>query len=148
MVSLEGAEEYLVDIERGLLELQKCCDSKQSERFLSNASWMGDFLENKLRSKLNGFKDSLKVLKETNAVEFKSGTQFEAIIVLCDENNKFLEELAKSHKMMLRYGDISLKINQNLPKMQERTKSMRNRFNIIKGQINRAVRSPFDDDDW
>ena len=148
MVTLENTEEYLVDVERGIEELKKCCDARQNERFLSNHVWMTDFLERKLVSKLTLLKDALKLLKTQNATEFKSETQFDAMKMLCDELAKIFDELAQAYRMRLGYSDVSLKIKHNLPKMQEKIKSFRNRFTIVKNQINQGIKKPFDDDDW
>ena len=146
MTSLEDADGYLVRVENVVKELKDKYDSKTSERVLSSHVWMGDFLE-QCKKKVQNFKDSVTTLRDGHVGEFKSATQFDTLITMSDEMNKFFNDVLVIYKMRSSFIDIRMKLSYSLPQLQDKVKSMRNRFNIIKGQLSKK-QFEYEEDSW
>ncbi len=146
MTSLEDADGYLIKIENVVRELKDKYDSKTSERVLSSHIWMGDFLE-QCKKKVQNFKDSISLLKNSHVGEFKSATQFDTLLTLSNETIKCFNDLLVIYKMRASFIDIKMKLCYSLPQLQDKVKSMRNRFNIIKGQLSKK-QFEYEEDSW
>jgi len=148
MATLEDAEVYLNAVENSIGEIRQKYDSKQAERVLSSPVWMSDFLEGIIKNKINSLKEALSSVRDHHVGDFKSTTQFDAVITMCSDLGKLLSDINTLYKMRSNYVDIRLKIQYSLPQMEEKMKSMRNRFNIIKGQLTKKGYEPEEDEWW
>lgn len=148
MATLDDAESFLVAVEGCIRDLKEKYDSKQSERLLSSHVWMSGYLENQVKSRVVSLKDALSVIKDKHVGDFKSSTQFDTVIAQCNEIIKLLDGISTMYKIRANFVDIKLKFQYNLPQILEKVKSMRNRFNIIRGQITRKKFEYEQEDSW
>ena len=146
MATLEDADNFLVGVENLVKEFKDKLDSKQQERVISSHVWMQDYLEQQIKNKVMPLKDALTTLKQQHVGDFKSSTQFDAVINYCTDIIKLLNEINSLYKMRANYIDLRMKWQFHLPQMTDKVKHMRNRFNIIKGQLSKKGYEP--DEDW
>ncbi|MBS3152017.1 hypothetical protein J4230_01260 [Candidatus Woesearchaeota archaeon] len=148
MATLDDAEGFLVGVENTVKELGEKYNSKQSERVLSSHVWMSDYIDGMVKNKVNRLRDALTTLKDKHVGEFRSVTQFDAIITFCNDISKLLNDINTLYRMRSNYVDIKLKFQYNLPQIEDKIKHMRNRFNIIKGQLTKKTFEYEEDTDW
>ena len=148
MATLDDAESFLVSVESSIKDLKEKYDSKQSERLLASHVWMSDHLERNVKGKVISLKDALSVIKDKHVGDFKSTTQFDAVIAHCNDIINLLDSINTMYKIRAGIVDIRLKWQYNMPQILERTKSMRNRLNIIRGQISRKQFEYEERDSW
>ncbi len=137
MATLEEADNFLVGVENLYTDLKDKYSSKTNERVLSSHVWMIDYISNAINKKVTPLKDSLSMLRDQHVGDFKSSTQFDALLKFCDEINKILNDINQLYKMRSNVVDIKLKFQYALPQIQDKLKHMRNRFNIIKSQLSK-----------
>ncbi len=148
MATLDETEGYLREVENAVRNLKEKYTSKQNERVLSSHVWMSDYVSGIIKDQVNPLKDSLTSVKDSYVGDFKSSTQFDAVIAFCTDVNKLLNEINTQYKMRSNLVDIKLKFQYNLPQIEEKVKHMRNRFNIIKGQLSKKGYEPEEDSWW
>lgn len=146
MATLEETESFLVNVENAIKELKQRYEGKQSERVLSSHVWMIDYLDQIIKYKVTPLRDALTSVKKAHVGDFKSATQCDAVIGFCNDIIKLLNDLNNMYKARMAYVDIRLKFQYTLPQLIDKLQHLRNRFNIIKGQINNAKVEI--NDDW
>ncbi|MBS3168593.1 hypothetical protein J4216_05680 [Candidatus Woesearchaeota archaeon] len=130
------------EFERNLNELKSMVESKQNERFLTSYVWMIDKLERDFVSKISELKENLDELKDKYVTGLDNHNQFDTLINLCDDLDKIIKDILKFYKTKPGYSEINLRLNNNLPILSSKVKSMKNRFDIIKNQVKKFT---FDD---
>ncbi len=146
MATLDDADIYLIDVENIIRDLKSKYDSKQSERLISSHVWMSDHIDRQVKPKVLSFKDALTTIKDRHVGDFKSTTQFDTVITFCNDLLRLLDNVNTMYKMRANYIDIKLKWQYNLPQMLDKIQHMRNRFNIIKGQITQKKKFEYEED--
>ena len=146
MATLDDSEKGLIEVESGFEDIKNKNQSKQNERLLSSHVWMSDYLE-QYKKKVSNFRNSLDFVKKGHVGDFKSATQFDAVLKMSDEVSGILDDIIKTYKMQATLTDLKLKWYYTLPTLAEKIKSMRNRFNIIKGQITRK-KFEYEEESW
>ncbi|MBI2148955.1 hypothetical protein HYU23_04695 [Candidatus Woesearchaeota archaeon] len=147
MATLEETENFLVSVENLVKDLKEKQESKSNERLLSSHVWLSDYIDNQIKTKVMPLKDALTTLKDKHVGDFKSNTQFDATITFCNDIIKLLNEINSLNKIRASYIDVKLKWQYNIPQIVDKVKHLRNRFNIIKGQLSKKV-FEYEEEDW
>jgi len=147
MATLEDAELYLADVERSIADLKYKYDGKQNERVLSAHVWMTDQITQYIH-KVTLLRDSVTTIKDKHVGDFKSSTQFDGVLNYCNNLVKLLNELNFLYKTRANFVDIRMKLSYSLPQLSENIKHIRNRFNIIKGQVSKKPFEYEERDSW
>ena len=89
----------------------------------------------------NSNDEKLENVKKMYANEFpRSSLQFSAPIEHCDIIITSINDVAQVYKMRLGLMDIKMRLNHSLPIIVNNMTHLRNRFYIIKGNVNRGVK--------
>ena len=147
MATLEDTDNFLAGVENLVKDIRNKYESKQNERVISSHVWMSDYIDQAIKNKVMPLKDSLTTLKDRHVGDFKSTTQFDAIINFCSDIIKILNEVNTLYKMRANLVDLKLKWQYALPQIEDKVKHMRNRFNIIKSQLSKKV-FEYEEEDW
>ncbi len=144
---LDEAELLLLNVERGFKELKDMYEGKQTERTISNHTWMTDKIENNTKKHLLFLIETVTKIKENHIGDFKTSTNFDFALRYCNDMNKILNEIITLYKMRVSYMDIKLKWQYAMPQLSQNLTHLRNRFGIIKGQISRK-KFEYEEDSW
>ncbi|MEK6947814.1 MAG: hypothetical protein AABX19_01080 [Nanoarchaeota archaeon] len=137
MAKLEDMESHLNNIESFVSDIKYKVQSKQSERVLSSHVWMSDMIEKTITKSVKPFIDSIKEFKSEYEKAVGPTVQFDFIVKHSNELNKHLSNLNSSYKNKLPFSQISPQLNQSIPEISANLTSLRNRFNILKGNMKR-----------
>lgn len=148
MATLDETENFLVDVEHTINVLKEKCTNKQNDRVLSSHVWMSDYIEGIIKDQVNPLKEALTSVKNSYVGDFKSATQFDAVIAFCNDINKLLNDINTQYKMRSNLVDLKLKFQYNMPQIEDKVKHMRNRFNIIRGQLSKKGYEHQEDNWW
>lgn len=145
MVVIDEVESHLGSIELFINDLKNKHDSKQSERVLSNNIWMSDMMDRTINKNIIPLSSSIKDLRVEYEKRIGSASQFDFALKHCTEVHKLMSNLHSSYKQGLGVLDIKLKLHYTLPELSSNLNSLRNRVNILKGNIAR-IKSLEDED--
>ena len=137
MTKIDDMEIHLSNIESFVNDIKFKVQSKQSERVLSSHVWMSDMIEKTLNKSVKPFIDSIKDLKLEYEQAVGPTVQFDFIVKQSNELNKHLSNINSSYKNKLPFSQISPQLNQTIPDISYNLTSLRNRFNILKGNMKR-----------
>ncbi len=138
---ISDAELYLLKLETEIKNFKSDYESKTFERVFSNHVWMTTKIEDKLLNRTKQLKEKLVDIKDYYSNQFlKSILQFDAPINHCNEILNAINEILIIYKMRANLMDIKLRISHNLPIMFNNMIHLRNRFYILKGNVNRGIK--------
>ena len=133
------AELKILALEAELKILRSNYESKQADRIMTNYSWMSSVLEERVISRLKVLKELLDKIRQEYYTQFKVTKQFDAPVYHCSELYKLLSEILYLYKIRANPTDLSLKLNHNMPRINENMASLKNRFIILKNNLNRGL---------
>jgi len=133
------AELKLLAIESELKLFKLNYESKQADRLMSNYTWISNVLEEKILLRLKTLKEMLEKIKSEYIVDYKMTKQFDAPIYHCIELYKLVNEIFQLYKTRASFTDLSLKLHHNMPKINDNMSSLKNRFYILKNNLNRGI---------
>ncbi|HLC58747.1 MAG TPA: hypothetical protein VJI68_02705 [Candidatus Nanoarchaeia archaeon] len=146
MIQLENADIFLTDVERALNELDTKHKGKQSERFLTSHLWMIDHLDRNIIVKLVNLKENMAFVRDKN--NDLPRVHFDTIMKFSDDIILVMQDMIDYYKYKPSYLDVDLKWQQNLPRIMEKFKSIKNRHSLIKSQIKSKKTQKEEQDNW